>query len=113
MPRNWASRWAEVGFRPKGEPVSKKGDRRIRGILGSGVAKPEPSVVRGPNSVIGERKPRNLPAFPAHWIDLHRSHVRDHEKISSETDSTPPPRRRPAPNPKPARPTGHRTLARA
>ena len=39
-------------------------------------------------------KTRNLPAFPAHWIDLHRSHDRDHKEISSEdrfhTDTTPP-----------------------
>ena len=34
---------------------------------------------RGPRPESRDRwaKTRNLPAFPAHWIDLHRSHDRD------------------------------------
>ena len=47
----------------------------------------------------------------AHSIDLPRSRARAPKEISSETDSTPPPRRRQAENPTTARSPGHRPLA--
>ena len=56
---------------------------------------------------------RNLPAFSAHWINLHRSRGPHPKEISSETDSTPPSRRRQAENPTAARPPGHGSLARS
>src|SRR4051812_44194480 len=67
---------------------------------------PQRSEVRGVSRVRGGRKARNLPAFPAHWDDLPPPHGRDPEEISSEAHPAPPPRRRQAENPTPARPAG-------